>query len=220
MSNDTCPIAASAGIVTILPGAELRFFPEFLTVGETGVLFDELCNTLTWTQHQVCMFGREMAAPRLSCWIGDPQCSYRYSGQLHTPQPWPEVLRVLRVRIEEVTAKRFNSVLANLYRDGADSIGWHADNESELGLEPSIASLSLGAARRFCLRHRHDPAYYAEWWLTDGSLLYMAGGTQAHYRHTLPKTRKPVGPRINLSFRWIFPSGQEISTFHISTDQQ
>ncbi len=199
-------MTASAGIVTVLPDTKLCFSPAFLIVSETRALFDELCAGLPWTQHRVRLFGRELAAPRLSCWIGDESCRYRYSGQLHTPQPWPEVLRTLRGRIEVATKARFNSVLANLYRDGADSIAWHADNEPELGPEPGIASLSLGAARRFCLRHRQDPACQAEWWLTDGSLLYMAGRTQAHYRHTVPKTRKPVGPRINLSFRWIFPS--------------
>ncbi len=220
MLTDQRHRVSPTGIVTLLPDAELCFFPEFLAASETGALFRELRNGLSWTRHRVHMFGREITAPRLSCWIGDKSCSYRYSGQLHTPQPWPEVLRVLRVRIEEVTAKRFNSVLANLYRDGADSIAWHADNEPELGPAPTIASLSLGGARRFCLRHRHDLTRHAEWWLTDGSLLCMAGRTQACYCHAVPKTRKPVRPRINLTFRWIFPPSQEIPTFHISTDQQ
>ncbi len=208
------------GIVTLLPDAELCFFPEFLAASETAALFRELRNGLLWTQHQVHLFGREIAAPRLSCWIGDAECSYRYSGQQHTPQPWLPVLRGLRERVEAASKARFNSVLANLYRDGADSIAWHADNEPELGPEPGIASLSLGGTRRFCLRHRHNPSHHAEWWLTDGSLLYMAGGTQAHYQHAVPKTRKPVHSRINLTFRWVFPSGQEISPAHIPTDQQ
>jgi len=101
----------------------------------------------------------------------------------------------------------FNSVLANLYRDGRDSMGWHSDDEPELGAQPAIASLSLGSTRRFVLKHRNDPSRKFALELPHGSLLLMRGATQANYRHALPRTARPVGPRINLTFRRIAPQG-------------
>ena len=121
------------------------------------------------------------------------------------PRPWPEALRPVRPRLEQALGQGFNSVLANLYRDGRDAMGWHSDAEPELGARPVIASISLGAARRFALRHRQQPERRLSLELPHGSLLVMAGDTQRFYRHCLPRTAKPLGERINLTFRRILP---------------
>ncbi len=181
-----------------LADADLRFDPDWLAAGEAGALFEALRTGLPWTNHPVRLFGREVPAPRLSAWIGD--AAYRYSGLLREPAPWTPPLAALRDRLSAELGTPFNSVLANLYRDGADAMGWHADDEPELGAAPVIASLSLGATRRFLLRARQGDARLALE-LPHGSLLVMAGGTQSAYRHALPRTRRPLGPRINLTFR-------------------
>lgn len=153
------------------------------------------------------MFGRWVDSPRLSCWIGDAGASYRYSGQSFEPHPWPDALLPLRGRLRQELGIDFNSVLANLYRDGRDAMGWHSDDEPELGPEPVIASVSLGAARRFVLRRRDDHTVRKEFRLEPGSLLVMRGNSQRDWQHALPRTAKPVGPRINLTFRRIVDAG-------------
>ncbi len=182
---------------------EVELVPGWLDAGAGHALLDELHAGLPWTTHRVVLFGRAIDAPRLSCWIGDPGASYRYSGVRHSPVPWPDVLQPLRERLQRDTGQAFNSVLANLYRDGRDCMGWHSDDEAELGRQPLIASLSLGATRRFLLRHRREPARRQGVELAHGSLLLMRGACQSDWRHALPRTAKPVGPRINLTFRRI-----------------
>lgn len=148
--------------------------------------------------------GREVSSPRLVSWHGDPGAAYVYSGVAHEPAPWTEDLSALRARVEEATGLTFNSVLANLYRDGNDGMGWHADKEPEIGPSPDdrwIASLSLGHPRRFVLRPAGRPGERCELELGGGALLVMRGTTQSHYRHAAPKTRRPVGARLNLTFR-------------------
>jgi len=142
-----------------------------------------------------------VAIPRLQAWLGDAGCRYRYSGLTLDPHPWTPILLTLKQRTEACLQRRFNAVLANLYRDGNDSVGWHADNEPELGPNPLIASLTLGAARRFCLRHRRHKARKLELILPSGALLVMGGTLQQHWLHALPKSRTAQAPRINLSFR-------------------
>lgn len=186
-----------------LPDAELAFETQWLTLAAADALFAELREVIAWECHRIRLFGREHASPRLSCWIGDPDASYRYSGTRFEPQPWPAALLPIRTRLREELRVDFNSVLANLYRDGRDAMGWHSDNEPELGAQPAIASLSLGATRRFVLKHRGDPARKLALDLPHGSLLVMSGDTQRNYRHALPRTAKPVGARINLTFRRI-----------------
>nr|KAJ9632718.1 hypothetical protein H2204_007805 [Knufia peltigerae] len=151
------------------------------------------------------MFGNWVDSPRLSCWIGDPQARYRYSGAEFVPHPWPPRLSALRDRLQAEGLGRFNSVLLNRYRGGGDYMGWHSDDEPELGPAPLIASLSLGAARRFLLRRRDDTTRKAEFLLAHGDLLLMGGATQRHYQHALPKMARVQGERINLTFRWITP---------------
>lgn len=186
-----------------LPDAELRFDPHWLGPVDADGLMTALQDQVSWSVHRIRIFGQEVDSPRLSCWIGDPLARYRYSGTLFEPHPWPAVLRPLRERLRRELGVDFNSVLANLYRDGRDAMGWHSDDEPELGAAPVIASLSLGATRRFALKHRRDPGRRLALDLPHGSLLVMSGPTQRHYRHVLPRTTRPVGARINLTFRQI-----------------
>jgi len=188
-----------------LPGADVTFAPAWLTIDEADRLLSLLRDELPWEVHRIRMFGRVVDSPRLSAWIGDADATYRYSGTRFVPHPWTPVLLALRDRVAEACGTRFNSVLCNRYRDGNDSMGWHSDNEPELGREPVIASLSFGAARRFRLRHRTDPTRRLDIDLESGSLLLMRGATQENYRHDLPRTKRAVGERINLTFRLIHP---------------
>lgn len=188
-----------------IPDADVVLSLAWLDLEPATALFRTLHDGLPWTVHRVRLFGRELAAPRLSCWIGDPDAGYRYSGVRHEPVPWPPVLLPLRERLQAETGVAFNSVLANLYRDGRDSMGWHSDDEPELGPAPVIASLSLGAARRFSLRHRRRAGQRVDLELPHGSLLLMRGATQANWQHAVPRTARAVGPRVNLTFRYVIP---------------
>jgi len=192
-----------------LPGAELAIIEGWLALDEADALLAQLLAAIPWENHRIRIFGREVASPRLSCWIGDPDTSYVYSGARFEPRPWPASLSSLRERVEQACGARFNSVLANLYRNGDDAMGWHSDDEPELGERPVIASLSLGAERRFRLRPRRprgEPARREDirsLVLRHGSLLRMAGDTQRRYRHDLPRVRGLDAPRLNLTFRRI-----------------
>ena len=192
-----------------LPQAELLFNPLFLPAAEAAALLTQLTGAVAWEQRSIRIFGQEIPQPRLTAWYGDAEARYTYSGLTWEPRPWLPALQALRQRLEATTGARFNSVLLNLYRDGRDSMGWHADNEPELGPAPAIASLSLGATRRFRLRP-YRPGAGAEQAhapfgldLPSGSLLLMRGPTQQHWQHALPKTARPIGPRLNLTFRWV-----------------
>ncbi|WP_242109675.1 alpha-ketoglutarate-dependent dioxygenase AlkB family protein [Luteimonas aquatica] len=186
-----------------LPDADVRLVRGWLPRAQADALFAALRADVPWQVHRIRLFGREVDSPRLSCWIGDPGAVYVYSGMRHAPEPWPPALRAVRARLTRTLAHPFNSVLANLYRDGRDAMGWHSDDEPELGPEPLIASLSLGATRRFSLKRRAGPAAKCTVELEHGSMLLMAAATQRHYRHALPRTGRPVGERINLTFRRI-----------------
>jgi len=188
-----------------LPDADVSVDPTFLSAPRADALFAQLRPAIAWEIHRIRLFGRVVDSPRLSCWIGDAGTSYVYSGSRFEPRPWPDALSRLRDEISQTVGEHFNSVLANLYRDGRDSMGWHDDNERELGPQPVIASLSLGATRRFCLKHKRAGSTSVALELPHGSLLVMRGDTQKNYRHALPKTAKAVGERINLTFRRISP---------------
>lgn len=183
-----------------LPGAYVTFAPRWLAREEADRLLSLLRNELPWEVHRIRMFGRVVDSPRLSTWIGDEDATYRYSGTRFAPHPWTPVLSMLRDRVAEACGATFNSVLANLYRDGSDRMGWHSDDEPELGPEPLIASVSLGAERTFRFRAKAggEPVAIE---LTHGSLLRMAGATQHLYKHELPARKRIGGPRINLTFR-------------------
>jgi alkylated DNA repair dioxygenase AlkB len=162
--------------------------------------FECLWECLDWREQEIVLFGRRVMQPRLVAWSADEGVRYRYSGISLGPVAWPEALDELRKRLDTAYGTRFNSVLCNAYRDGRDSMGWHADDEPELGPAPVIASVSLGATRRFRIRPRRGGASVGID-LEPGSLLMMSGNSQRDYQHAVPKTRRPVGPRINLTFR-------------------
>lgn len=188
------------------PDGEFLFAPGFWSPAQAGALATALVEGCDWRQHTVRMFGRDLPAPRQSAWHGDAGADYRYSGQRHRPRPWTPVLVGVRDDIEQQLGLRFNAVLANRYRDGNDAMGWHSDDEPELGPAPVIASASFGAARRFRLRHR-DSGRTEQLVLGHGSLLVMAGASQRHWQHALPRTRVVRAPRINLTFRRILAAG-------------
>ena len=183
-----------------LPDAEVDYWKGFFASDEAHALFKALRKEIRWKRHRVRVRGREVDCPRLSGWEGD--ATYSYSGVTLRPAPWTPQAAAVRRRIEAATGAAFNSVLANLYRDGSDRVGWHADDEPELGPAPVIASASFGAPRRFLLRPKRGGASVPIV-LEPGSLLVMRGPTQRHWLHSVPPTRRPVGPRINLTFRRI-----------------
>lgn len=186
-----------------LVDATVSLDPCWLPPAQADRLFEDLHSAIDWEVHRIRLFGRLVDSPRLSSWIGDSDASYVYSGVRFAPKPWPPALARLRDQVSAAGGERFNSVLANLYRDGRDAMGWHSDDERELGPQPVIASLSLGAVRRFGFKHRRQPDQKLVLELGNGSLLLMSGATQSNYRHCLPRTARPIGARINLTFRRI-----------------
>lgn len=183
---------------------EVYLFRGFLGAEESARWLAVLEAELAWQQEWIVIAGKRVLVPRRVCWYGDECAVYRYSGVDHQPLRWTPGLLELKERVERFLGVVFNSVLCNHYRDGADSMGWHADKEKELGRDPVIASLSLGATRRFLLRHNKTRESLALD-LDSGSLLLMQGALQHHWRHCVPKDRNCRAPRINLTFRRINP---------------
>lgn len=183
---------------------DVRLYRHWWSVEQTGDYFDRLYRELAWQQTYITMHGKRLPVPRLDVWYGDAGRDYRYSGASFRALPWTETLVEIKTELEQRLGLGFNSALANLYRNGQDSVAWHSDDEPELGRNPVIASLSLGAERRFALRHKSrrdlEPVRLD---LPNGSLLLMAGETQHRWQHQLSKTARAVGPRINLTFRWV-----------------
>jgi alkylated DNA repair dioxygenase AlkB len=186
-----------------IPRGRLELWEPLFERARADGLLDDLWERVDWSQHWVRMGARRLRCPRLSAWYGDRGALYRYSGQVYDPLPWIPPLEEVRRKVEEVTGHGFNAVLLNAYRDGNDSMGWHSDDEKELGDRPVVASVSLGAVRRFRLRDRsrEHPAFGIE--LEHGSLLLMGEGTQEAWQHAVPRTRRPVGLRLNLTLRRI-----------------
>ncbi|MFN0121340.1 MAG: alpha-ketoglutarate-dependent dioxygenase AlkB family protein [Blastocatellia bacterium] len=187
-----------------MPDGEVVLSPEFFSREDADRLFGELRAQVAWAQKPIVLYGREIMQPRLTAWYGDAEAVYSYSGVTLQPLPWIAPLHEIKLCCDAAAGVSFNSALANLYRDGQDSMGWHQDNEPELGERPVIASVSLGAVRRFQLRHkkRRDLATISLE-LPHGSLLLMRGTTQQWWKHHVAKTALPVGERINLTFRVI-----------------
>ena len=190
-------------IAYALPDAAVTLHPAFFSPAESDDYFAALRQETAWGQGRIKLFGQTHNEPRLTAWHGDAGKSYSYSGIVMHPLPWTPLLLEIKTRVDEAAQTAFNSVLLNLYRDGRDSNGWHQDNEPELGANPVIASVSFGAARRFQMRHKIRPDLKLNLELPHGSLLLMTGATQHHWQHQLPKTAKPIGERINLTFRVI-----------------
>ncbi len=193
----------SATRIPLVDG-ECYLVEHFLDHPRADRFFENIERTAVWHQPRLTLFGQSRGSPRLAAWYGDPQAVYAYSGVVNRPLPWFDALRQLRARVEEHTGERFNSVLINLYRSGDDAMGWHSDDEPELGARATIASLSLGATRRFVMRHkRRKNLGSIALALHHGSLLVMKGDTQRHWRHAVPRTKRAVGARINLTFRLV-----------------
>lgn len=186
-----------------LPDASIAYFPHFLNTNDADRLFQQLQQETPWQQESIRIAGLMRQQPRLSAWVGDPEAYYSYSGLQLQPRPWTDALSHLKQVLDNQCQTRFNSVLLNLYRDHNDAMGWHSDDEKELGMHPIIASVSVGATRRFQLKHRTRRAYRFELALTHGSLLIMAGSTQHHWQHAIPREKHACPARINLTFRRI-----------------
>lgn len=182
--------------------AEVEYMERFYEPELASLYFDRLLKETGWRHETLKLWGKQMPQPRLTAWYGDAGTTYSYSGLRLAPYPWTLLLDQIRQDIQALTGDSFNSVLLNLYRDENDSVSWHSDNETELGVQPVIVSLSLGATRTFRLRHKTKDHRIALD-LQQGSLLRMAGLTQKYWTHAVLKEKTRCGARINLTFRRI-----------------
>ncbi len=190
-------------ISMVLPDSEISYYPQFLAPEVARELYYRLIHEVAWQQDPITLFGKTYMQPRLTALYGLEGKPYSYSGIIMEPRPFLPGLLGLKQKVEELTGATFTTCLLNLYRNGNDSNGWHADNEQELGRNPIIASVSLGATRVFHLKHRKKKEWKHKMHLEHGSLLLMGGTTQHHWLHQVPKTKKPCGERINITFRKI-----------------
>ena len=181
-----------------------EYFNHFYDEGESDHLYKILLNSLSWETDEIKIFGKLVKTARKVLWVGDPECAYTYSGVQKTPQTWTNELLQMKHRVEQFTGHTYNSCLLNLYHSGAEGMGWHSDNERELDSTTPIASLSLGARRKFAFRHKQDKSTYSLF-LEHGSALIMHPPTQEYWHHSLLKTTTVTSPRINLTFRKILP---------------
>jgi alkylated DNA repair dioxygenase AlkB len=192
-----------------MPDADVSILYNLETHASYRTIFDSLHRDTKWQQRIMNMYGKQVAQPRLTAWHGDPSRVYKYSGIKEIPMPWSDLLRELKRRVEDCTDVEFNSVLLNLYRDQNDSMGFHSDDEKELGPEPAIASVSFGETRTFIFKHktRNDlkPVSIP---LPEGSVLMMKGRTQRNWKHAINREARYCGPRINLTFRHIYTAAE------------
>ena len=185
-----------------LEDADIEYRPEFLELDNANGLFELLLKEIEWKQERITLYGKTHNVPRLSCWMGESDLIYGYSNMTMQIVNWSKSVLGLKKKLEAETKHSFNSVLINYYRDGQDSNGWHSDDEPELGINPIIASISLGSARDFHLRHKTKKQLKQSISLKHGSLLTMKGTTQHFWQHHIPKRAK-AEPRINLTFRTV-----------------
>jgi alkylated DNA repair dioxygenase AlkB len=190
----------------ILPmeNAHVEYYPNWLSHKHAKSLMEYFIAQLQWQQPSITLYGQQRLIPRLQAWYGDADSQYEYSKLLMQPLPWDARLGKLKQACEQKCKAPFNSVLANYYRHGRDSMGMHADNEPELGSQPVIASISLGQTRRFTFKNIHSKETY-KIGLEHGSLLIMKGDTQQNWHHGLNKSRTQIGPRLNFTFRHVTP---------------
>ena len=182
--------------------ADVEYWPQLYSPERGMALYRELLDEIDWQQDRVTVYGKQHLAPRLSRWFGEPWMDYSYANHTMKASPMTTLLKEIQIEVEQQSGERFNSVLANYYRDGSDSNGWHSDDEPELGCNPVIASLSFGAPRDFHLRHKRNKDLKHKMTLENGSLLMMRGSTQSCWQHHIPKRAQAQG-RINLTFRTI-----------------
>ncbi|MBV9833210.1 MAG: alpha-ketoglutarate-dependent dioxygenase AlkB [Alphaproteobacteria bacterium] len=187
-----------------IAGADVVYYRHFLPRSGASAMLAGLIDQVPWRQDNIVLWGKSVAQPRLTAWYGDPDRSYTYSGLTLQPLPWIDELLLLRTMAEAIAQATFNSVLLNYYRDHNDSVGFHSDDEPELGATPTIGSISLGETRTLSFKPKRNkdwqPARIA---LESGSLLVMKGDTQRNWRHAIAKESRPCGPRVNLTFRRI-----------------
>jgi alkylated DNA repair dioxygenase AlkB len=176
------------------------YYGKVLSAAEAQHYLDCLLSKIGWRNDEAVIFGRHIITKRKVAWYGDDNYAYKYSGKTRQALTWTSELLELKSTVESLTAKRFNSCLLNLYHDGDEGMAWHSDDEKTLEQDGAIASLSLGAERKFSFRHQKTRQVISVQ-LEAGSLLVMHGVTQDHWHHALPKTKKVTRPRINLTFR-------------------
>ena len=180
----------------------VRYVENFFNLDESMAYMKQLTNQICWRREKINMWGKEIVTKRRIAWYADDGKSYTYSGSTFFPTQWNVVLLQLKRRVEEYAKIKFNSVLLNKYANGEVGMGWHSDDEKELGIDPIIASLSFGANRDFIFRHKTDKSIKnIKIHLKSGSLLLMLGSTQHYWKHSLPKRLKIKEPRIKLTFR-------------------
>ncbi|MBN3758529.1 alpha-ketoglutarate-dependent dioxygenase AlkB [Paraburkholderia sp. Tr-20389] len=194
----------SADLFDDVPTPDVAWFPDWLTADAAAQLLARVVAEVSWQQDSMFTPAGKVPLPRLTAWQGEPDAVYVYSGIRNVPAAWTPAVAELRAAVEATSHAPFNSVLLNRYRSGADSMGWHADREPELGREPVIASVSLGSTRRFDLQH-NKTRVVESYQLKGGSLLVMRGRTQAEWRHRVPKEPNVQGERVNLTFRFVTP---------------
>tara|TARA_R110002094_G_scaffold39468_1_gene52040 strand:+ start:1412 stop:2005 length:594 start_codon:yes stop_codon:yes gene_type:complete len=183
--------------------ADITYYPKFFSTVESDFLLEKLLKNTNWQQDTITVFGKTHLQPRLTAFYADNNKPYKYSNIIMQPHEFDGELLKIKNTIETELNIKFTSCLANLYRDGKDSNGWHADNEKELGKNPIIASVSFGTERAFHFKHRFNKNLKQKLTLEHGSLLLMKGKTQANWLHQIPKTKKEIEKRINLTFRII-----------------
>ncbi|MGF6778343.1 alpha-ketoglutarate-dependent dioxygenase AlkB family protein [Paraburkholderia sp. GAS334] len=189
-----------------LPAPDVDWYPEWLSPEVASVTLARIVDEVAWKQDTMMTPAGRVPLPRLTAWQGEPDAVYVYSGIRNVPDAWTPAVAELKAAAEATSGARFNSVLLNRYRSGNDSMGWHADREPELGAQPVIASVSLGVARTFDLKHNRTGVVQS-YALKGGSLLVMRGRTQAEWRHRVPKELRVEGERVNLTFRFVTPRG-------------
>jgi len=188
--------------INILPEkGEVYYFEDYFILNKSDDYYQKLLKEIEWIQEPIIIFGKSIMQPRLTAWYGEEGKEILYSGIKMSPHPWNETLLEIKTQIEKILDVKFTSALLNLYRDGNDSMGWHRDNEKELGKNPTIASVSLGETRPFFIRNYQDKKNKFSINLEHGSLLVMKGETQHYWEHSIPKRKKIVKPRINITFR-------------------
>ena len=191
------------GVPLNLPDSDIAYFPDFFSKRKADAYFEHLKKEVPWQQDDIKVFGKIYPQPRLTALYGNNGKPYSYSNIIMQPHDFTDVLLEIKKKIETKTDVIFTTCLLNRYRHGKDSNGWHSDNEKELGINPVIASVTLGQERYFHLKNREDKSLKHKLLLEHGSLLLMQGATQHHWLHQIPKTAKPIGERINLTFRVI-----------------
>jgi alkylated DNA repair dioxygenase AlkB len=198
-----CSITADDEMKRIpMPDADVHYLASMKLPASPESLLQTLIATVPWSTEDIVLWGKRYAQPRLVAWYGDPGCRYTYSGVRHEPLAWSQPLLEIKRIVEGISRFPYNSVLLNYYRDHRDSMGFHSDDEPELGRNPNIASVSLGERRTFVMKHKkRNELKPVRLPLDNGSLLLMRGTTQSYWRHGIGKGQEPCGPRVNLTFR-------------------